>query len=93
MSLPGPPRSQRLNEDGEPLGSPSVAKSGGDLLSQGVSTQVPSALVGLTSVFGMGTGVTPPPSPPKPFMFLSKRQSFKNSTASTSMQFDIELMM
>ena len=30
-----------------------------DLLSQGVSTQVPSALKGLTAVFGMGTGVTP----------------------------------
>ena len=41
------------------------AKSGGVLLSQGVSTQVPSALAGLTSVFGMGTGVTPPLSPPK----------------------------
>ena len=34
--------------------------SGGDLLSQGVTPQVPSALAGLTSVFGMGTGVTPP---------------------------------
>ena len=34
--------------------------SGDDLLSQGDSPQVPSALVGLTSVFGMGTGVTPP---------------------------------
>ena len=31
---------------------------GGDL-------QVPSALVGLTAVFGMGTGVTPPPKPPE----------------------------
>ena len=29
------------------------------LLSQAVSHQVPSALKGLTSVFGMGTGVTP----------------------------------
>ena len=26
---------------------------------------VPSALVGLTAVFGMGTGVTPPPSAPE----------------------------
>jgi len=26
-------------------------------------------------------------------MFLSKRQSFKNSTASTNIGFDIELMM
>ena len=33
-------------------------KTGGVLLSQGISTQVPSALRGLTSVFGMGTGVT-----------------------------------
>ena len=38
--------------------------SGSDLLSQGVAPQVPSALTGLTSVFGMGTGgslsLTPP---------------------------------
>ncbi len=32
------------------------------LLSQVVSNQVPSALKGLTSVFGMGTGVSPSPS-------------------------------
>jgi hypothetical protein len=31
---------------------------GGDLLSQGVYPQVPLALTVLTSVFGMGTGVT-----------------------------------
>ena len=35
--------------------------SGGDLLSQGNCPQVPSALAGLTSVFGMGTGVALPP--------------------------------
>ena len=34
--------------------------SGDDLLSHVVSNAVPSALEGLTSVFGMGTGVTPP---------------------------------
>ena len=39
--------------------------SGDDLLSQGFSAQVPSALAGLTSVFGMGTGVTPPLWPPE----------------------------
>ena len=39
--------------------------SGGDLLSQGVTPQVPSARAGLTSVFGMGTGVTPPLWPPE----------------------------
>jgi len=42
-----------------------LEKSGSDLLSQGLPSQVPSALEGLTSVFGMGTGVTPPLSPPK----------------------------
>jgi hypothetical protein len=39
--------------------------SGGDLLSHTVTHVVPSALESLTSVFGMGTGVTPPLSPPK----------------------------
>jgi hypothetical protein len=48
-----------------PRRAPSHEKSGGDLLSQGVSSQVPSARVGLTTVFGMGTGVTPPLWPPK----------------------------
>ena len=38
----------------------SGSKSGGDLLSQGVYPQVPSAQAVLTSVFGMGTGVTLP---------------------------------
>jgi hypothetical protein len=38
---------------------------GGVLLSQGASPQVPSALAGLTAVFGMGTGVSPPPWPPE----------------------------
>ena len=42
-----------------------LEKSGGVLLSQGVYPQVPSALAGLTAVFGMGTGVTPPPWPPE----------------------------
>ncbi len=42
-----------------------TARSGGVLLSQGVYPQVPSALAGLTAVFGMGTGVTPPPWPPE----------------------------
>ena len=33
------------------------------LLSQAAARQVPSTLEDFTSVFGMGTGVTPPPSP------------------------------
>ena len=42
-----------------------LLESGGDLLSRAVTSQVPSALKGLTSVFGMGTGVTPSSLPPE----------------------------
>ena len=42
----------------EKLFRASHVESGSDLLSRAVSSQVPSALRGLTSVFGMGTGVT-----------------------------------
>ena len=38
--------------------------TGGDLLFRAVSSQVPSALKGLTSVFGMRTGGAPSPLPP-----------------------------
>ena len=58
-------------------------KPGGDLLSQGVCPQVPSARAGLTAVFGMGTGVTPPPWPPE-ILVLSK--PFENFIASTSIR-------
>ena len=37
---------------------------GGDLLSQSLARLVPSALVGLTTEFGMGSGVAPPEKPP-----------------------------
>ena len=42
-----------------------LCKNGGDLLSQGREAQVPSALRGLTALFGMGRGVAPSLSPPK----------------------------
>ena len=42
----------------------SINYPGSDLLSHAVAHAVPSALEGLTSVFGMGTGVAPPASPP-----------------------------
>ena len=48
-----------------PEGAFVLEKSGGVLLSQGVYPQVPSALAVLTSVFGMGTGVTLSLWPPK----------------------------
>ena len=48
-----------------PKGCSSCEKFGGVLLSQGFSPQVPSAQTVLTSVFGMGTGVTLSLWPPK----------------------------
>ena len=38
---------------------------GNDLLSHALSHAVPSALRGLTAVFGMGTGVSPSPQSPE----------------------------
>jgi hypothetical protein len=67
----GPSRSRPVLQRGT-APTPSVravpeTNSGDDLLSQGASPQVPSALAGLTSVFGMGTGVTLPLWPPETF--------------------------
>ena len=42
--------------------------SGSDLLSRTVSHAVPLAQEGLTAVFGMGTGVAPPPLPPEQYI-------------------------
>jgi hypothetical protein len=67
---------------GAPYGTPfATKKPGGDLLSQGVCPQVPSARAGLTAVFGMGTGVSPPPWPPG---VLSVSGASENSIASTN---------
>src|SRR3954466_10701593 len=49
---------------GRPPGRP-VKLIGGDLLSQAREGQVPSALRGLTALFGMGRGVSPSPKPPE----------------------------
>ena len=51
-------------------------ESGGDLLSRTVTSQVPSALKGLTSVFGMGTGGTPSSLPPEMVSYFGKPFSF-----------------
>ena len=48
-----------------PKSDPNLHMLGGDLLSRGPTAQVPSALAGLTSVFGMGTGGSLPLWPPK----------------------------
>ena len=52
-------------------------KSGSDLLSRAVSRGVPSALEGLTSVFGMGTGGTPPTLPPENSGLVHTKGSFQ----------------
>ena len=54
-----------FSHEGAPRGALRANYSGDVLLSQGVSPQVPSAQAGLTAVFGMGTGVTPPLWPPE----------------------------
>ena len=59
------PMNRDENDERSPEGLRSLEKSGGDLLSQGDYPQVPSARAGLTAVFGMGTGVTPPPWSPE----------------------------
>ena len=49
-------------------------KPGNDLLSHPAAQAVPSARTGLTSVFGMGTGVAPPSESPG-FNAVLKRDS------------------
>ncbi len=60
-SLPALHRRLRrpLNEKGR-LAAALSRKTGGDLLSREVALRVPSAQAGLTSLFGMGRGVSPP---------------------------------
>lgn len=74
----------------EPYGSALREKSGGVLLSQGRSSQVPSALEGLTSVFGMGTGVTPPLWPPKSVVNYERRSGRTGSAASRGLHSEHE---
>ena len=61
---------------------------GDDLLSQGVPPQVPSALAVFTSVFGMGTGVSPPQLSPETLVprghGFSCQSPHESSRASTS---------
>ncbi len=56
----------RRRDEGAPMTMPLRSRNpGGDLLSQGAAPQVPSARAVFTSVFGMGTGVSPPQLPPE----------------------------
>jgi hypothetical protein len=54
-------------------------KTGGVLLSQALASQVPSALRGLTALFGMGRGVSPSPRPPEKGERPRPPQSFKTA--------------
>ena len=63
--LPLAPGAPTPPTPGNGVGGVGYEYSGSDLLSQGATPQVPSAWAALTSVFGMGTGVTPPLWPPE----------------------------
>src|SRR5207249_7855145 len=51
---------------------------GDDLLFQTVASPVPSALTGLTAVFGMGTGVSPSLWSPKSFPSIAAKKCFRD---------------
>ena len=60
-----PDQHRRPCSGGRQPRSPTCCNPGGDLLSQAVAHQVPSAQRGLTTLFGMGRGVTLSPWPPE----------------------------
>src|SRR5437879_7300175 len=51
---------------------------GDDLLFQTVASPVPSALTGLTAVFGMGTGGSPSLWSPKSFPSIAAKKCFRD---------------
>jgi hypothetical protein len=85
-----------IQDEGRLLSALITFMSGGDLLSQGVPPQVPSALAGLTSVFGMGTGCSPPLSPPDKsiadVMIRPHSSHLEHSIASTSFRIQIQAL-
>ena len=68
-----------MNKAGARALRPCLEKTGGDLLSHTLSGAVPSALEGLTSLFGMGRGVSPPPLPPQIVRSENRRTAARNS--------------
>src|SRR6267378_1564820 len=68
----------RRTQTSRPEGRP-VKLIGGDLLSQALSGQVPSALRGLTALFGMGRGVSPSLKPPEKGERPRLSRSFKTA--------------
>jgi hypothetical protein len=65
------PPTYRLTAGCSTIELPRNVLSGDDLLSQAASRQVPSALKGLTTMFGMGMGVAPSPLSPDLFVIFS----------------------
>ena len=61
-----------------------MLRTGGDLLSQALAGQVPSALRGLTALFGMGRGVSPSPKPPETDERPTPRRSLKTAQRHTN---------
>ena len=58
-------RRRFLEHTSRPSGGSCAEETGGVLLSRALSGQVPSALRGLTALFGMGRGVSLSPKPPE----------------------------
>ena len=56
-------------------------RPGGDLLSHSLTRAVPSALEGLTSEFGMGSGMAPPTLPPEDLEAWCPRARFRSHAA------------
>src|SRR3954454_22680201 len=65
-------------------------KAGGDLLSQAVAHQVPSALRGLTALFGMGRGVSPSLWPPKSCGTDRPRRGLKTARGPTRVKITVK---
>ena len=72
-ACPAPVRPSIQNKKEAPLSEMLHMESGSDLSSRAVSSQVLSALKGLTAVFGMGTGGTPSSLPPEMVSYSLRR--------------------
>ena len=73
------PTTTRLTAECSAIELLRIMESGSDLLSRAVSSQVPSARRGLTSVFGMGTGGSLLPLPPE--ILRAARSRFRSLSA------------
>jgi hypothetical protein len=64
---------------------------GNDLRSQGLASQVPSALAALTTGFGMGPGRQPPHEPPTDWFLSSRHPSYVKPAVAVRMSEEREL--